>query len=429
MKIYLILTVFLIAFATIAPAQEWSYVEDFTYLDYPHGVVVTPNGKIWVGIYGGSWMPTFPIYIFNADGSLHHTIETLTYDGNTENLADRCRGLSLDRDGNVLYTGWDKLWRINYQTYEAMNKVIPWEGVTLTEAACDRNGFIYITHVVPDGKPFYIYNKNFEFVGYVDESVYTIQRSVVVRPNGKDIFVGRIYGREEGNGIIHYHSDCGPYGNYTMEGIYQTDIWGQCLDVNFDGKLWVGSYWDVGPDELTGWYALDPLHNFEIVNQFGENVGMNPFEGPQPPIGGTYYAPRGAAWTPDRRTMYTADFDGSVIKKWTSGLKKPSNQGEFAEDENMLPKKFELYQNYPNPFNPETIIQFQLPEASHVELKIFNMLGEEVRTLVNSQYQAGHHTIKWDGTDGNGNSVSNGVYLYRIQAGSFSKIMKMSLLR
>ena len=50
-----------------------------------------------------------------------------------------------------------------------------------------------------------------------------------------------------------------------------------------------------------------------------------------------------------------------------------------------------------------------------------NMLGEEVRTLVNSQYQAGYHTIKWDGTDENGNMVSNGVYLYRIQAGKFPR--------
>jgi hypothetical protein len=111
------------------------------------------------------------------------------------------------------------------------------------------------------------------------------------------------------------------------------------------------------------------------------------------------------------------------------GFPKPSIPEELAEEEITLPEAFGLSQNYPNPFNPETTIQFQLPEASHVVLKIFNLLGEEVRTLVNSQHQAGYHTIKWDGTDESGNSVSNGVYLYRIQAGSFSKIMKMSLLR
>ena len=123
---------------------------------------------------------------------------------------------------------------------------------------------------------------------YTDEHLN--QSNKKVSSNGKDIFVGRIYGRDQGNGIIHYHSDCGPDGNYTMVDIYQTDIWGQCLDVDFNGHLWVGSYWNVDPDEMTGWYALDPFQNFEIVNQIGENVGMHPDEGPQPPIGATYSA-------------------------------------------------------------------------------------------------------------------------------------------
>lgn len=427
MKNCLMLIILLSAFATVAPAQEWSYVEDFAYLDYPHGVVVTPNGKIWVGIYGGSWMPSFPIYIFNADGSLHHTIETLTYDGNTETLSDRCRGLSLDRDGNVLYTAWDKLWRINYQTYEAMNKVIPWQGATLTEAACDRNGFIYITHVVPNGKPFYIYNQNFKLVGYVDESVYTIQRSVVVRPNGKDIFVGRIYGGDQGNGVIHYHSDCGPYGNYTMVDIYQTAIWGQCLDVGFNGLLWVGSYWDVGANDLSGWYALDPLQEFAIVDQIGENVGMPPYQGPQPPIDGTYYSPRGAAFAPDRVTMYTADFEGGVIKKWQRGFNKPCAQADNLKSE--MPDEFLLGQNYPNPFNPTTTIDFQLPQDVAVEIVIYNMEGQKIRSLVNELTSSGVHRVEWNGRDDSGKEVASGVYLYRMKAADYVITRKLTLMR
>jgi len=319
------------------------------------------------------------------------------------------------------------LWRINYRTYQAMNQVIPEPGSSLTEAACDVNGFIYITYVVPNGRPFYIYNRNFQLVGYVDESVESIQRSVVVRPNGKDIFVGRIYGGEEGNGIIHYHSDAGPYGSYEKVGQYQPAIWGQCLDVDFDGRIWVGSYWDVGPDDLNGWYALDPLHGFDIVNHIGENVGMPPSEGPWPPFDGTYYSPRGVAFAPDRVTMYTADFDGGVIKKWQRGFSKPVAQIETGTS--VIPHEFSLDQNYPNPFNPTTTIQYQLPKDATVEISIYNMEGQQIRSLVNEFASIGIHSVEWNGRDDFGKEVASGVYLYRMKAADYVMSRKLTLIK
>jgi hypothetical protein len=102
-----------------------------------------------------------------------------------------------------------------------------------------------------------------------------------------------------------------------------------------------------------------------------------------------------------------------------------------------LPQAFALLQNYPNPFNPETEIRFALPQASHVVAKIYNLLGEEVRTLVDEQREAGYHTLRWDGKDKNGKSVASGVYLYQLQVvdpvnggtGSFSQVKKMSFIR
>ncbi|MFQ5604848.1 MAG: T9SS type A sorting domain-containing protein, partial [bacterium] len=95
----------------------------------------------------------------------------------------------------------------------------------------------------------------------------------------------------------------------------------------------------------------------------------------------------------------------------------------------VLPTEFSLGQNYPNPFNPETTIRFQLPEARHVVLKIFNTLGQEIRKLADRQYTAGYHSIRWDGNNENGNPVSSGVYLYQLQAGDFTQVKKMTLLR
>ncbi len=94
-----------------------------------------------------------------------------------------------------------------------------------------------------------------------------------------------------------------------------------------------------------------------------------------------------------------------------------------------IPESFQVFQNYPNPFNPETEIRFELPAASHVLLSIFNTLGQEIRTLVDRPHDAGYHTSRWDGKDGQGEPVSSGVYLYQIKAGEFTQVKKMSLLR
>ena len=94
-----------------------------------------------------------------------------------------------------------------------------------------------------------------------------------------------------------------------------------------------------------------------------------------------------------------------------------------------LPATFGLEQNYPNPFNPTTQIEFSLPVASHVDLIVFNVLGQEVKSVINGEMPAGYHTVTWDGISSTGNSVSSGVYFYRLEAGSFVETRKMMLLK
>ncbi|MDE2997539.1 MAG: T9SS type A sorting domain-containing protein [Gemmatimonadota bacterium] len=94
-----------------------------------------------------------------------------------------------------------------------------------------------------------------------------------------------------------------------------------------------------------------------------------------------------------------------------------------------LPDRFNLEQNMPNPFNPSTAIGYQLPEAGMVRLAIYNLIGQEVRVLVNERRNAGSFTVSWDGTDAMGRRVASGIYLYRIQAGSFSATKRMLLLK
>ncbi len=94
-----------------------------------------------------------------------------------------------------------------------------------------------------------------------------------------------------------------------------------------------------------------------------------------------------------------------------------------------LPTKFALNQNYPNPFNPTTEIKFDLPKRSKVNISIYNVLGQKVKTLLDDEKAAGSYMADWDGTSDGGNSVSSGVYFYRMQAGNFQETKKMMLLK
>jgi len=108
----------------------------------------------------------------------------------------------------------------------------------------------------------------------------------------------------------------------------------------------------------------------------------------------------------------------------------PIKHGEAAEElEEAKPTHFELKGNYPNPFNPETVIKFALPQDMPVTLKVYNILGQVVNTLVDEVLPAGDHSVIWNGKNGQGGDAASGVYFYRINAGDFESIKKMTLLR
>jgi hypothetical protein len=91
---------------------------------------------------------------------------------------------------------------------------------------------------------------------------------------------------------------------------------------------------------------------------------------------------------------------------------------------NATPRTFELAQNYPNPFNPSTIISYQLPVSSEVRLVVYDLLGRELQTLVNTRQDAGRYTASF-----NAASLASGIYFYRLQAGTFVETRKMILAK
>lgn len=120
--------------------------------------------------------------------------------------------------------------------------------------------------------------------------------------------------------------------------------------------------------------------------------------------------------------------DSGSLDAWA--IKLDVENTTAVENEEALPKEFSLDYNYPNPFNPATTIRYQLPERSAVSLKIFNILGREVLTLVNEVQSAGTHSVIFDAKNNKQSySLASGVYFYRLQAGNFVQTRKMILLK
>ncbi len=125
-----------------------------------------------------------------------------------------------------------------------------------------------------------------------------------------------------------------------------------------------------------------------------------------------------------------------VRSKTSGSTSNYSNTGNFkvgsvtsVDGDEELPLSYSIEQNYPNPFNPTTTINYSLPEANFVTIKIYNMLGQEVKTLLSEEVKAGRHNVNWNGENNFGIKVSSGTYIYRITAGEFVQAKKMILLK
>ncbi|MFO7526091.1 MAG: T9SS type A sorting domain-containing protein, partial [Ignavibacteriaceae bacterium] len=102
-------------------------------------------------------------------------------------------------------------------------------------------------------------------------------------------------------------------------------------------------------------------------------------------------------------------------------LKKGSGEDDALVN---IPTEYGLDNNFPNPFNPGTTINYQLPEKNHVTLKVYDILGNLVTTLVDRELEAGYHSIDW-----NAGELASGVYIYRISSGTFVSAKKMILMK
>jgi hypothetical protein len=125
-------------------------------------------------------------------------------------------------------------------------------------------------------------------------------------------------------------------------------------------------------------------------------------------------------------------FSSGANNQLTSGFwNKKLSYTDVDDQENPsgLPKEFALFQNYPNPFNPQTNIEYALPKGSQVNLVVYNILGQKIRTLVDEFQNAGMKKVMWDGKDQRGNEIPSGIYFYKLKAENYSQTKKMVILK
>ena len=119
-------------------------------------------------------------------------------------------------------------------------------------------------------------------------------------------------------------------------------------------------------------------------------------------------------------TGWAVGLNGTILKNSNLASNEIIDSTEIINS----PKNFSLYQNFPNPFNPGTIIKYQLPEFSKIQLTVYNVLGRKVKTLVNEERPAGLYEVEFDATN-----LPSGIYFYKIIAGRYSQTRKMIFLK
>ncbi len=144
------------------------------------------------------------------------------------------------------------------------------------------------------------------------------------------------------------------------------------------------------------------------------NSGVNWIANPYFPA-----VPLYAVTFPSELTGYIGGSFGAIYKTINGGVVTG-----FTQTSTSIPEKFSLSQNYPNPFNPNTVIKWEVPVSGYVSLKVFNAIGNEVKTLVNENQNAGSYSVSLDGS-----KLPSGIYFYKITAGNFSETKRMVLIK
>lgn len=347
--------------------------------DGANSMVVDASGNVYVA---GESIGIGSDYItlkYDTDGNLQWANR---YNG-TNSGGDAATCVKVDNSGNVYVTGYsdggstsDDYATIKYSSSGAQQWVKRFDGLShqgdfATALALDQSGNIYVT-----GKSTYfsgtLADSNFATIKYNSNGDMLWLASYAGANNSSDVSRGIVVDNS-GNIIVTGSSGDGFQNDYVT------------IKYNQAGsQIWMGSYNGTGSgNDYSSSLASDNSGNIYVT---GRSMGS------------------------------LTDFDYATIKySILTGINPGSGQ---------IPDRFALYQNYPNPFNPVTKIKFSIANASDVNIKVYDILGNEASTIVNNFYEPGNYNVSFDGSN-----LASGIYYYKIIAGSFSDTKKMILIK
>ena len=456
-RLYCIL-ILLVVTLSVSTGQVFKYVyqgpfPDTTAFKLPFGVIngglgVDPAGKVWIQAYGNSSTDSIdkgggvysflrPIYVFNPNGTQasFSPIKILTGPdpsnvSQTDTLFSRLGyGGNIDpSDGNFLadwgtlsYKPGMLLWEINYKTGAGVRRLLNPTGLTTNSpasVAVNQAGEVYIAGVL-GGLPGQIFNPDFSAGVQFSSNVPAIGRAIAVSRDGNDVYVPRFTGP---NKTYVYHSANGSLGPYALTDSIFHGASVEAIAVHpTTGYVWGSADRRSTNDSISTvkrtwtpntYYAYNPTTK-AIVDSFKVDAWDPGSTGP---------LPRGIAFSPTGDTVYVGHFDASTIPA-VSRFRRVLTSVERL-DEPTVPSGYVLEQNFPNPFNPETEIHFKIAQTGATTLRVYDVLGREVITLVDEALSPGSYKARF-----NAANLTSGTYIYVLTSGEQRISKKMMLLK
>jgi len=446
-----------------------------------HGLAVDPDGKIWVqSYYAYPWdtilVPNYGarignqthtitdsiiakqvavrvIYVYNPDGSqaAFSPIKFVTVNGHQDTLGGASlqaytgapwiwdptnspntgRGLRTDQDGNIIISMFNILYRVNYKTGAGMAKGLEnTAGASTVSVGVDANGYVYSTKVASGAAPLAIFNPDLTFLQNAVDTLdpNSFCRAVEVSKDGNDIY----FPGYTDKAIYRYRSPASVLGSFMtrvdtiLKGFHCESIgWAPKPSVG-KSYLWAscGSYNDL-PNDWPGlttkytpgtWYAIDTAGSGTVRDSIKWTFFI---------AADANERPRSIAFSRSGDTAWAGVF--GLTGKGNPSLRMFKRAGPAGSVEPIntgVPATYELSQNYPNPFNPSTEIEFKVAKAGMTTLKVYDVVGREVATLVSQMMNPGTFRAKFDAS-----RLASGMYIYTLTSGDARITKKMMLLK
>jgi streptogramin lyase len=402
-------------------AQTWAEF-DTTNSDLPHqnvtSVDIDAPGNKWIGSWGGGATKFDGISSFTT----HNT-------SNSSIPHNAVRSLSIDDNQNIwvgtMGGGTAKFNGTNWETFNTSNSDLPGDSVhCLWVKGGDDRWFGTLSGGLAkfNGTSWTVYNTSNS--GLPNNSV----RSIAIDESG-NIWIGTY-----GGGLAKFDGGTN-WEVYNLSNSQLPDNRVKTIAIDESGNKWIGTETGgvavfkkdgITPVELTSFSAIVVVNNVElswIIETELNNLGFELFRN-----GNKIAFIEGKGTTTEKQEYFYKDKN---LKPgiYNYRLEQIDFDGKRTISLEVtvlltLPEIFSLEQNYPNPFNPSTTISWQVPVGSHQTLKVYDLLGREVATLVDEYKPAGSYEIQFDSSN-----LSSGVYIYRLTAGNFSSTNKMTLLK